>query len=358
MKRIYYLVFFLIIGFTTILLNTNNTYAENVSTASLQLNYRNNSATNYQWSNNMYFGRQYGLSVVYGSARVYQFRTPTITSGGSSASVHFETNIVASTDDIQYVFGYFVNLQEQGILGCTWANQPATIATSSLNSAITEWTEVINGVTYYNVTLTFYGDVALSGIPANNQGSLACQVGSLDYAFYDNPSDNPDLVYFEQNPMTINWSTNINDALLQTQINQNTTIINNQNEIKDWLTDDTAPNVDTSSLSGASGWLPAGPIDSVLTLPITLAQNVVNIFTGQNTCRPIVLPFEFLGAGTSLSIPCLSGYLADAGANIIWNTVGLVISAFMYYYTLRWLYKFVDDTLTLRENNSTMWGGL
>lgn len=357
MKRIYYLVFFLIAGVTSILLNTNNTYADTLATASLDLNYKNDNQ-GYQWQNNIYFGRQYGVSIAYGSARIYQFNTPQITTGGTSASVHFETNIVASTDDIQYVFGYFVNLQQQQVRGCSWQGQPLTMSSSSLSTAITEWTEVINSVTYYNVTLTLYGDVALSGFPNNSQGVLTCSVGSLDYAFYDNPTDNPDLLYFEQNPMRIYWSSNINDALLQTQINQNTTIINNQNEIKDWLTDDTPPNVDTSALSGASGWLPPGPVDSVLTLPITLAQNVVNIFTGQNTCRPIVLPFDFLGAGTSLSIPCLSTYLSDAGANIIWNTVGLVISAFMYYYTLRWLYKFIDDTLTLRENETTMWGGL
>lgn len=146
------------------------------------------------------------------------------------------------------------------------------------------------------------------------------------------------------------------DSLLQQQVNQNQTIIDNQNETNDWLKDDTPPDVDSSSIGGASGWLPAGPVDSLLTLPMTFAQGIVDIFTGQHQCSPIVLPFDFINA--SITIPCLDSFFTLSGVNLIWNGVGTIIAAFVLYDTFKWLYKFVDDTLTLRENNSGLWGGL
>lgn len=336
--------------------STSNVSAASLSTASFDLHYFTNNSGNYSWRNNILYGRNYGTSIKYGAINRYQFNTPSITSEGSSAVIHFETNIVASTDDIQYVFGYFTNLNYQNITSCAWNGVSKTIKAQSLNHALTEWTQDINGVTYYNVTLTFYGDVALDGIPANNSGVLTCAVGSNDYALYTNDTDNPDLIYFEQNPMTIDWSNNINDLLLQTQINQNNTIINNQNELNDWLKDDTPPSADTSIISGASGWLPQGPVDSLLTLPMTFAQGIVDIFTGQHQCSPIVLPFDFINS--SITIPCLDSFFTMSGVNLIWNGVGTIISAFVLYETFKWLYKFVDDTLTFRENNSGLWGGL
>lgn len=335
--------------------STSNVSAVSLSTNTLDLNYKTNNG-DYQWRAGLLYGRNYGTSIVYGGARYYQWNTPTITFGGSSAAIHFETNLVISTDDIQYVFGYWTNLQELQVTSCNISGSYRAPVAQSISTAITEWTQDINGTTYYNATLTVYGDVAIDNIPSGNTGTITCNVGNTNYAFYTNNTDNPDLLYFEQNPMTVQWSNNINDVLLQTQINQNNTIINNQNELNDWLKDDTPPSADTSIISGASGWLPQGPVDSLLTLPMTFAQGIVDIFTGQHQCSPIVLPFDFINS--SITIPCLDSFFTMSGVNLIWNGVGTIISAFVLYETFKWLYKFVDDTLTFRENNSGLWGGL
>lgn len=279
MKGVKYLCTALLTLCITCLLSlklSSNASAINYGTASLDLNFRNNNQ-GYQWQNNIYFGRQYGISISYGSARIYQFNTPQITTAGTTASVHFETNIVASTDDIQYVFGYFVNLNQQQVRGCSWQGQPLTMSASSLGTALTEWTEVINGVTYYNVTLTLYGDVALSGFPNNSQGVLTCSVGSLDYAFYDNPTDNPDLLYFEQNPLSVSWSNNINDALLQTQINQNTTIINQNQQIIDQDNQDRQDLQNTSDSASDTATNLGNQVTARSTNLITLIGNFINV---------------------------------------------------------------------------------
>lgn len=142
----------------------------------------------------------------------------------------------------------------------------------------------------------------------------------------------------------------------QTIINQNQTIINQNDQMYDYLTDNTPPSADTSALGNSAGWLPAGPVDSILTLPITFAQGIVGVFTGTHTCTPITLPINLFDY--DLVIPCMSPYFDLAYINILWNAVGTIISAFIVYNTLKWLYKFVDDTLTLRENDSGLWGGL
>lgn len=152
------------------------------------------------------------------------------------------------------------------------------------------------------------------------------------------------------------YYTNGSATDLSPLINQNNTIINQNQQTYDYLTDNTPPSADTSIIGGASGWLPQGPVDSLLTLPMTFAQGIVDIFTGQHQCSPIVLPFDFINS--SITIPCLDSFFTLSGVNLIWNGVGTIIAAFVLYDTFKWLYKFVDDTLTLRENNSGLWGGL
>lgn len=127
-------------------------------------------------------------------------------------------------------------------------------------------------------------------------------------------------------------------------------------EQKNFITDTTPPEVDSSSLSGASGWLPPGPLDSILTLPATLLSGIVDVFTGSKNCHPVQLPLPYVDE--DLALPCVRPLLDQIGATTIFDIVGGVIGAFIIFDTLKWLYKFVDDTLSYRENNSTIWGGL
>lgn len=154
-------------------------------------------------------------------------------------------------------------------------------------------------------------------------------------------------------PLIAGQNTIINQN--QQIINQNQEMINSQNETNDWLKDSTPPSVDSSSLGNSVGWLPAGPVDSILTLPLQLLQGIVNVFTNTN-CSPLNVPVPY--TNTNFTLPCVSTLMDDIGFTPIWALVGGVISAVIIWQTLKWLYKFVDDTLTFRENNSGLWGGL
>lgn len=126
----------------------------------------------------------------------------------------------------------------------------------------------------------------------------------------------------------------------------------------DWLTSTDEPDVDTSSLGDTAGWLPAGPVDSLLTLPITFLQGVANAFNSSDNCSPIKLPLPFVDK--SIELPCMRPIFNEMGITPVWETVGGIISLFLLWETFKWLYKFVDDTLTMRENSyyNHFWGGL
>lgn len=94
---------------------------------------------------------------------------------------------------------------------------------------------------------------------------------------------------------------------------------------------------------------PAGPIDSILTMPLELLRSLVNKLN-TNTCVPLNLPLPFTGG--TLILPCLNTiYSQIGGLNTFLTWFSGIFSAFLIYKYLIFLYKWVDDTLTLRENN-------
>ena len=134
---------------------------------------------------------------------------------------------------------------------------------------------------------------------------------------------------------------------------QSQQIIDNQNNINsnienidDTLKDESSPNLD--ALDNTAGWLPAGPLDSVLNLPLSLLNNLT---TNMNkTCKPVSLPLPFLD--DTLELPCINSIYAQIEGLSVWiNSVSVIAVAFILFHYLMGLYKWVDDTLTFRENN-------
>ena len=138
-----------------------------------------------------------------------------------------------------------------------------------------------------------------------------------------------------------------------TIINQNDTIIDNQNGIKqgvenidDTLKDESSPNLD--ALENTAGWLPAGPLDSVLNLPLNLLNNLTTNL--KKTCNPVSLPLPFLDK--NLELPCLNSiYSQIDGLSFFLNSISAIAAAFILFHYLMGLYKWVDDTLSFKENN-------
>lgn len=149
-------------------------------------------------------------------------------------------------------------------------------------------------------------------------------------------------------------------------IEDNTSAIEDQtdviNDFKDYVEDDTPPELSedsTDALADSAGWLPAGPVDSILTLPITFMQQIVNVLTGSDNCAPVEVPLPtFMNSNQKVILPCMRPIINQMGFLAIYEVVGGVVAMFIIWDTLKWLYEFVDKTLTFRENNSSIWGGL
>lgn len=134
-------------------------------------------------------------------------------------------------------------------------------------------------------------------------------------------------------------------------------IDNTNKELKktnDLLTDDTSPSLDYDSMLG---WLPAGPLDSLLNLPLTFFNSMLNGLGKK--CVPVSVPIPYLDKNYQL--PCITSLYAKInGFGTFWNNIvgGIAGALILFSYFLK-LYKWVDDTLTYRENNHIdNWGGV
>ena len=113
--------------------------------------------------------------------------------------------------------------------------------------------------------------------------------------------------------------------------------------LQDAITDSSAPN--TSGLENSAGWLPAGPLDSILNLPLTMLNSLTNSLG--KTCNPLNLTLPYIDK--NIQIPCLSAIFAQiTGVNGLWTWVGTIASVLILYNYLLNLYAWVDRILTLR----------
>lgn len=122
-------------------------------------------------------------------------------------------------------------------------------------------------------------------------------------------------------------------------------------ELNDNLTNSDAPD-GMDSLGSASGWLPPGPVDSLLTLPLSMLNNISTSLG--SSCRPINLPIPFVNQ--NLTMPCLNTiYSQISGLGVFLNSIGTIAAGFMLYYYFKKLYAYIDNLLSLK-NNGEGWG--
>lgn len=123
-------------------------------------------------------------------------------------------------------------------------------------------------------------------------------------------------------------------------------------DLNDNLTSEDAPNLD--SLNDSAGWLPAGPVDSILNLPLSLFQNLTDNLS--KSCQPVIATLPYVDK--TITLPCISTLYEQIGVQDFLNWVGIVVGALILYNYFLKLYQWVDDTLTFRENNWQDWGGV
>ena len=108
-------------------------------------------------------------------------------------------------------------------------------------------------------------------------------------------------------------------------------------------------------MNNSNTWLPQGPVDSIIMLPLNLINTIISKF--DNACTPVQLPIPFL-ENKFLTLPCVSTLFEQInGFSTLFNLIGVIGSVYLLYNYFVRFYKWVDDTLTLRENTWQDWGG-
>ena len=159
-------------------------------------------------------------------------------------------------------------------------------------------------------------------------------------------------------------------------IDQNTTIINQNNETNTKInelnktqkeTNQKLDNINSSltdsspisleKLNNTTGWLPAGPVDSILNLPLSLLNNLSTNLNKQ--CTPVSLTIPFIDKNNTLVLPCLANTLSDNVENFdtFYTWLGLTVSCILLYRYLMSLYVWVDNVLMLRLEMYEDFGG-
>lgn len=257
---------------------------------------------------------------------------------------------------------------------------------------------------FYDITYTYYFDnktnyhdhvyamfvsschIYIEGIGDGNQFSDGCEILEKDATHLKirsrnlkiNGSGPVSLQLFSQND-NILGSTDImhvqmNSYLLEINAKKDTSISSSQFEdsIKDITTKQNETNqkldninssltdsspISLDKLNDTTGWLPSGPVDSILNLPLSLLNNLSTNLNKQ--CTPLSLNIPFLDKSNTLVLPCLANTLSEnvEGFDTFYSWLGLVVSCLLLYRYLMSLYVWVDNVLMLRLEMYEDFGG-
>ena len=124
-------------------------------------------------------------------------------------------------------------------------------------------------------------------------------------------------------------------------------------DLFNWLT-----NKDDADVSGAgnvAGWLPAGPLDSLINLPLTMLTNINSSLN--KTCSPLEVNLPYVNK--TVEIPCLNTIFNQiTGLNSFWTWVGMIGSVLILYRYLINLYNYYDKLTDLKANFISDWGSV
>lgn len=123
-------------------------------------------------------------------------------------------------------------------------------------------------------------------------------------------------------------------------------------EVNDNITSTNGP-TNIGALDNSAGWLPAGPVDSILNLPLSLLNSLLTAVS--STCQPLNITFPFVDFNYKL--PCISSiYAKISGLNAIIDLIGYTVGVLILYYYFKHLYKWIDNKITMQNDND--WGGI
>lgn len=111
-------------------------------------------------------------------------------------------------------------------------------------------------------------------------------------------------------------------------------------------------NVDMDSYQNLIGYLPPGPVDTILNLPLTLLKSLLKSLGG--VCNPVKVPLPYVD--TEIELPCQTTFYEKIGASVFFEGVGYVASTIMLYSYFIYLYKWIDKIMHLERIEVMDWG--
>lgn len=342
----------ILMPFFAVLLMSHNTSAISIGPAVFGLRYNNqplNNTPNYQWNLDLYAGPNYSVNAY--SLNGVRVQTANLAFGGNHASIHAEINIVAwRAGDNVSAYNAWTNMPYINVFAVGATNSSPKIAQTNVTYAITPWDYDSRGVPHRS-TLTLYVDLAVADLSQGTNGYIAFLVGNDTFSFASTSGYVTTKYYVEQAPMNIEFSNNINDVLLQTQINQNNTMISlqqqqidQQNE-RDKKEDAAISNIENQSQSDINNST-NGQTTSLIGFLSGFISAITNSVGQGNDCS-FRLQTNELPDGTSINMmvdPCVGrDKFTEAGGDIFFD-VFLPIIAIMFYlpfviFILRLIYK-------------------
>lgn len=266
----------------------------------------------------------------------------------------FVTTIETSTDTAGLLLSYFK------VWNVTGGN--ATNSMSSANIASFSYTARINSSNSKQVILT------TSVTPAVNSKWIA--IYYRDKSRDKNSSRN--YMMFVKNTnikyvsLTISYSESGNSYIEQnTQeiINQTNEMITQTNEIistiiessdkqYQYMTDDSDASIDVSGMSGITGIFPAGPLDSLLSLPLTLINILIDSSSG--SCSPFTFTFVF---NETFTLPCFDSFWSQVPQSLL-LFLSDVPAVYIFIKWAKSIYKRVERATSFESSVDDEWGGV
>lgn len=223
----------------------------------------------------------------------------------------------------------------------TSTNVMGYIERSTFNGS---WTQNTTGgavaVTFFFNNLTSLSDILVNSESLSDFGS-------------DNSSTNETII--SSTTSIIQNNNNNTQQIIQSneEIKKEQEKTNEElGELNDNLTSEDAPDLD--ALEDSAGWLPPGPVDSILNLPLTFFNNLISNLS--KTCQPVNIPLPYVSK--NLTLPCISTLYEQIGATTFLNWVGLIVGTIILYNYFLNLYKWIDDTIQMKDNSVDDWGGV
>ena len=184
-------------------------------------------------------------------------------------------------------------------------------------------------------------DIVDSNQALNNTNAMS--FNSIEYFTYD---DNPTTAINQQTGVIQDEFNNTNDKIDD--------VNNSIQDLNDTINDTTPPDLD--EFDNIAGWLPAGPVDSILTLPLSILNSLTNALS-TSTCPALHLPIPFVGG--FIDIPCISSIFSQInGLTTFWETIGATLGGLILYKYFCALYVWVDDITSLKHNRARLFGAV